>query len=169
MYKKTWVLFGLGLLSFATSQWAQSEATSQEVARLGQDLTPLGAEKAGNADGSIPAWDGGIKSAADAGFPDFKSGGHHPDPFADDAISFTINAGNMAEYADSLTEGHKALMSTYDSFSMNVYPSHRSAAFPERIYAATKQVAASAALASGDNGVINAVIGIPFPMPKSGV
>jgi len=41
----------------------------QEAARLGQDLTPLGGEKAGNKDGSIPAWTGGLRSPADAGFP----------------------------------------------------------------------------------------------------
>ena len=44
----------------------------QEAARLGADLTPLGGEKAGNADGTIPAWDGGQKSAADAGFPSYR-------------------------------------------------------------------------------------------------
>ena len=45
----------------------------QEAARLGAELTPLGGEKAGNADGTIPAWTGGLKSAADAGFPNYRS------------------------------------------------------------------------------------------------
>ncbi|HXI68703.1 MAG TPA: hypothetical protein VNH41_12245, partial [Steroidobacteraceae bacterium] len=54
----------------------------QEAARLGQDLTPLGGEKAANADGSIPAWSGGLKSAADAGFPNYKNGEHYSDPYA---------------------------------------------------------------------------------------
>ena len=30
--------------------------TPEQVARLGQELTPMGAERAGNADGSIPEW-----------------------------------------------------------------------------------------------------------------
>jgi len=30
-----------------------------EVHRLSEDLTPMGSERAGNADGSIPAWTGG--------------------------------------------------------------------------------------------------------------
>ena len=64
----------------------QAEITPEEVARLSQDLTPFGAIRAGNEDGSIPAWEGGLTSAADAGFPDFKTGGHHPDPFADDEV-----------------------------------------------------------------------------------
>ena len=34
--------------------------SAQEAERLGKDLTPMGAERAGNADGTIPAWDGAI-------------------------------------------------------------------------------------------------------------
>ena len=59
---------------------ALAEISPDEAARLGQDLTPFGAIRAGNEAGTIPAWEGGLKSPADAGFPDFKTGGHHPDP-----------------------------------------------------------------------------------------
>ena len=38
----------------------------EEAAKLGTSLTPVGAEKAGNADGSIPAWTGGIPKNAGA-------------------------------------------------------------------------------------------------------
>ena len=38
-----------------------SAVGEQEAARLGKDLTPVGAEKAGNKDGTIPAWTGGIR------------------------------------------------------------------------------------------------------------
>jgi hypothetical protein len=37
---------------------ASLAASPQEAERLGKDLTPVGAEKAGNKDGSIPAWPG---------------------------------------------------------------------------------------------------------------
>ena len=142
----------------------------QQAARLGTDLTPMGAEKAGNAAGTIPAWTGGIKSAADAGAPGFKSGGHHPDPFAGDKPLFKIDASNMAKYAANLTAGHKALLTAYKgSYFMNVYPTHRSAAFPQRIYDATKANATSAKLTGGGNGVTGAIGGIPFPIPPSGV
>jgi hypothetical protein len=57
---------------------ALAAVSAQEAARLGKDLTPMGAEKAGNAAGTIPAWDGGITSPAKAGFPDFKTGGTTP-------------------------------------------------------------------------------------------
>jgi hypothetical protein len=143
--------------------------TAQEAARLGADLTPLGAEKAGNADGTIPEWTGGIKSPADAGFPSYKTGEHHPDPFAQDKPLFTITASNMGQYAAKLTEGHKKLFETYKDYKMIVYPTRRSAAFPQRIYDATKRVATTANLAPGGNGVTGAVEGIPFPIPKQGV
>ena len=136
---------------------------------MAQDLTPMGAERAGNAAGTIPAWDGGLKSAADAGATGFKSGGHHPDPYAADKPAYKVDATNMAKYAANLTAGHKALLSTYKSYFMNVYPSRRSAAFPQRIYDAVKANAASAKLTGSGNGVTGAIGGPPFPTPKSGV
>ena len=143
--------------------------TAQEAARLGADLTPLGAEKAGNADGTIPAWDGGLSSPAKAGDPGFKSGDHHRDPYASDKPLFTITAANMNQYADKLTEGHKALLRAYKDYFMRVYPTHRSAAVPQRIYDATRRIATTANLTPGGNGVTGAAEGIPFPIPKEGV
>ena len=57
---------------------ALAKVSATEAAKLGNELTPMGAEKAGNAAGTIPAWDGGISKPL-AGF---KVGDHHPDPFA---------------------------------------------------------------------------------------
>src|SRR5262245_1064820 len=149
---------------------AAAAVSSADASKLGAELTPLGAEKAGNADGSIPAWDGGITSASQAGFANFRPGQHHPDPYANDKPLYTITAANMGQYANKLTEGHKKLLQTYRStFKMNVYPTHRSAGAPQRIYDATKRIATTAQLAAGGNGVTNAGEGIPFPIPKSGV
>ncbi len=76
----------------------------------------------------------------------------------------------MSQYAGKLTEGHKKLLQTYSAtFKMNVYPTHRSAAAPQRIYDATKRIATTAQLAKGGNGVTNAGEGIPFAIPKEGV
>jgi hypothetical protein len=149
---------------------AAAAVSSSDAAKLGAELTPLGAEKAGNADGSIPAWDGGLASAAQAGNPGFKPGQHYADPFASDKPLFTVTSANMGQYANKLTEGHKKLLQTYkNSFKMIVYPTHRSAAYPQRIYDATKRIASTAQLAKGGNGVTNAGEGIPFPIPQSGV
>jgi hypothetical protein len=140
--------------------------SAQEAARLGTDLTPTGAIQAGNAEGTIPPWDGGIKSPPG---PSYTPGDHHPDPYPDDPILFTITRENMAQYADKLTAGHKALLETYDSFSMNVYPTRRSFAAPQRIYDAIKANATTAELVDGGDGVRNAIIGLPFPIPSNGV
>jgi hypothetical protein len=149
---------------------AMAAVSAAEAARLGAELTPLGGEKAGNADGTIPAWDGGITSAAQAGFANFRPGQHHPDPYASDKPLYTVTAANMSQYANKLTEGHKKLLQTYRAtFKMNVYPPHRSAAAPQRIYDATKRIATTAQLAKGGNGVTNAGEGIPFAIPKEGV
>jgi hypothetical protein len=168
--KKTLVLAGSlagSLALWAATSWAA--VSPEEAARLGKDLTPLGGEMAGNADGSIPAWSGGLKSPADAGFPDYKTGQHHPDPYANDKPLYTITAANMSQYASKLTAGHKQLLQTYKDYKMIVYPTHRSAAVPQRIYDATKRIATTANLAPGGNGVTGAVEGIPFPIPKQGV
>ena len=76
-----------------------------DASRLGADLTPLGAEAKGNADGSIPAWTGGITTPP-AGY---KPGQHHPDPFAADQPLFTITSANVAQYAEKLSAGQQEI------------------------------------------------------------
>jgi len=144
---------------------AQGAISATEAARLGNDLTPLGGESAGNADGSIPAWTGGLTTPP-AGYT---VGMHHPDPFKDDQVLFTITAANADKYADKLTAGSLALLKAYPDYKLPVYPGHRSASAPERIYAATKEHATTAALTEGGNGISGSVIGIPFPLPKNGL
>jgi hypothetical protein len=149
---------------------AQAAVSAQDAARLGADLTPLGGEKAGNAAGTIPAWDGGLSSPAKAGFPSFASPARAPDPFANDKPLFKITAANVAQYAEHLTEGDKAMLRQYkDTFFMNVYPTRRTAASPQRIYDAVKRNATTAQLVPGGNGFTGATEGIPFPIPKQGV
>ncbi len=141
-------------------------AAAQGAADLGKTLTPMGAEKAGSKDGGIPEWTGGLTKPP-AGH---KPGGHPVDPFPDERPNFTIDASNAAQYADKLTEGHKALLKQYgQSFRMNVYPTHRTAAYPQHVYEATMANAARAKLAQGGNGVEGAKVGVPFPIPTEGV
>ena len=83
--------------------------TAEEAARLGQDLTPLGGEKAGNADGSIPAWTGGYTKAIPGDVP----GGRRGDPFKDEQPLYKVTAQNMDQYADKLSDGVKALLKKY--------------------------------------------------------
>ncbi|MFZ5495825.1 MAG: DUF1329 domain-containing protein [Verrucomicrobiota bacterium] len=136
-----------------------------DPARLGADLTPLGGERAGNADGSIPAWTGGLTTPP-AGY---QPGMHHPDPFAGEQPLFTITAANAAQYADRLTAGQQALLKAYPSYKIPVYRSHRTASNPQRVYDATKRYATTAALTEGGNGITGCVVGIPFTQPENGL
>jgi len=151
------------MLCLSLTSWAG--LSSDDIARLGTELTPFGGEQAGNKDGSIPAWTGGILQPPTG----YKSGTHHIDPYADDKIQFTITAKNLDQYAAQLSPGYKALLKTYPSFSMNVYPTHRSASAPQRIYDATRKIAATAELTGNGTGLRGAIKGIPFPIPNSGV
>ncbi len=151
------------LICGSATSWAM--LSNDEIVRLGKDLSPVGAEKAGNADGTIPAWTGGITEPP-AGY---KKGDHHPDPFASDEPVLTITAENMTQYSDKLSAGHQALLKTYPSFYMNIYPTRRSASSPQRIYDATRKVASTAELVNGGDGVKGTVNGIPFPIPKTGI
>ncbi len=150
------------LLAVGAAHGAVSES---EAVRLGKDLTPLGGEAKGNADGTIPAWDGGIKTAP-AGY---KVGDHHPDPFPADQARFTITAANSGQYAAQLTAGQLAVFKAYPDYKMIVYPTRRSASNPPAIYDATRKNATSAQLVSGGNGISGAVRGAPFPLPKTGL
>ncbi len=135
------------------------------AARLGKDLTPLGAETAANADGSIPAWNGGILTAP-AGY---KPGQHHPDPFAADQPLYTVTAANASQYEAKLTPGTVALLKAYPTYKLVVYPSRRSASNPQRVYDATRTNATSAKLTASGNGLSGAIVGIPFPIPNDGL
>ena len=162
--KKTTIstLLTLSVICLGTAA-IRAAVTSEEAARLGKDLTPMGAERAASADGVIPAWDGGI-TAPPSGY---SVGMHHPDPFAADQPLFVVTAQNMGQYANYLTDGHKALLSAYpDTYKLMVYPTRRSASYPEEVYKATRNNAVSAHLVGEGAGVTGARIGAPFPIPQ---
>ena len=144
---------------------ASAGIPADRIARLGADLTPLGGERAGNAEGTIPQWNGGIVRPP-AGY---KVGEHHRDPYAGDRPRLVIDAANLDKHRDRVPVGLQRMLETYSGFRMTVYPTRRSASVPQRIYDATRRIAATAKLVDGGNGVAGAVIGIPFPIPKNGL
>lgn len=152
------------LLSF--SHVAFAGVTPQQAAELGKSLTPVGGEMAGNADGTIPAYTGGITE-----FPaGYQPGDHHVDPFAEDEVLFTIDGSNYQSYADKLSAGQIALFEAYpDTYKMPVYPTRRSASFPQRVYDAIKENAVNAELINDGAGFIGATVGSPFPIPENGL
>ena len=143
---------------------AHAKVDESQAARLGADLTPLGAERAGNAAGTIPAWDGGVKPPAG-----YTPGMHHPDPYAADQMLYRVDSSNAGDYAELLTPALKALLERSPEFYLRVFPSRRSAAAPQRIYDATRRNAVTTQLISGGNGVEGAYAGIPFPIPQDGM
>lgn len=148
---------------------AHAKGAADEVARLGKDLTCVGAEKAGNKDGSIPEFSGkwlGVPSHVA-----FKGTGNHPvDAYPDEKPLFVITAANMEQYAARLTDGQKALFKKYpQTFRMPVYPSHRDFRYPDSVCEAAKENAASAELVDNGEGVTGVTGGPLFPFPKNGL
>lgn len=155
----------IGTSLLASSAFAAISA--DQAAQLGGDkYTPLGAERAANADGSIPAWTGGLTKAP----ANWKEGEKLVNPFADEKPLFEINAKNVQNYTDKLSPGQIALIKRYpDTFKMPVYPTHRSAGYPEKIYAEIKAGASKSKLVTGGNGLEEFTSTTPFPMPASGL
>ncbi|MDE0854094.1 MAG: DUF1329 domain-containing protein [Nevskia sp.] len=86
---------------------------------------------------------------------------------AEEKPLFVISRDNAPRYAAHLSDGQKAMFARYPDYRMVVYPPLRSAFFPDAIYKATARNAASAQL-QGTDEVDGAVLGFPFPIPKSG-
>jgi len=158
---KTMLKAGVFALSVISAS-VIAKVSPEEAERLGADLTPMGAEKAANADGSIPAWTGGFSS--DEGNPE-----RPEDPFASDEIILTITKDNLNEHRDLLSTGQLAMFDKYPEYKMNVYPTRRSAAYPQEIYDVAKNNALNAELVAGGNGLDNFQKHTPFPIPQNGL
>jgi len=156
-------LAALGLVA----QSAIAGLTAEQAARLGGDeLTPVGAERAGNAEGTIPAWTGGLQELP-AGYV---VGEPLVDPFPNDKPLFTITAQNFEQYKDNLSPGQIALLKRYpDTVRMPVYQSRRTAAYPDELYEAFKKDAMTAETTDGGNGLANVDSYLPFPIPQNGI
>ena len=146
---------------------ARGVVSEEEAARLGADLTPLGAERAGNPEGTIPEWTGGITAPP----PGYQPGARHPDPFAGDPILYTVTAADIEARGHLLSEGQKALLRAHpDTWRLHVYPTRRSASYPGWVYDAVRANATRARVVlAGKGSVADARVGPPFPIPKSGV
>ena len=145
------------------SLWAG--AHPEQTERLQTDLTPVGALRAGNSDGSIPPWTGGISKPPDG----YQPGSVHLNPYDSEVPLFRINASNLDEHSGFLTPGQVAMLRKYaDSYFLDVYPTHRSAAFPQRIYDKTAANGQTGQLTADGEGVQEVAEGFPFPFPENG-
>ncbi|MEQ1440282.1 DUF1329 domain-containing protein [Fontimonas sp. SYSU GA230001] len=226
MHKTGWWTTLAAAVALGATSGAFAKASADEAAKLGKELTAVGATRAGNADGSIPEWVGGkyfddvvrgqtpqsleqvrqqFEAARAKNPADFDALLKYLDSFkiedyptiskqidsiiaklppADaelarkqraqiggggkyEAPQFIITKDNLSQHADRLTEGHKAMFAKYPDYKMIVYPSLRTAYFPPEVEQATIKNASTAEL-KGTDEVDGAVLGFPFPIPKSG-
>lgn len=166
----------MAVMTGAILWWAQSATaavTAEEAKQLGNALTEFGAEKAGNKDGSIPVYSGGLEKLPAY---DPKSMTTYVDPFASEKPLYTVDAQNAAQHEALLTAGTKAMLKQFPSFKMNVYPSHRTFRYSPSALQNSVKNATTAKLAGevegdavtgGDKGNLP-YAGIPFPIPKTG-
>lgn len=140
---------------------ALAQAKETDAGKLDGPLTPTGAERAGNADGSIPAWTGGLKPGAAA----IASNGNYADPFANEKPLYTLTKDNYAQHKAVLTAGQQAMFARFADYRMNVYPTHRTARLPQKYFDQARANVSKVELAEAGNGLLNYAFGIPFPMP----
>ena len=165
--KSAWLPVLATALGLVAGSAAVAEVPRAVADRLGKDLTPVGAERAGSS-GGVPAWDG--KGINPRSLLQGYDGGPLPDPFANDRILYTVTAANMGQYASRLSEGQKRLLQTYPTtYKMNVYPSRRTCSQPDFVYKALKRNATVGRLVDGGNGISEAFMASPFPIPSSGL
>ncbi|WP_286263754.1 DUF1329 domain-containing protein [Thalassotalea atypica] len=154
-----------GLLSLTLlSSTVLAKVSPEEAAKLGTTLTPIGAEVAGNAAGTIPKFEGGLHSgnttkSADDGRPD--------NPFGDDKPLFTITNANLDQYRNNLSPGQLAMFGKYPDYQMPIYQTRRTATYADEINAKVKKNATTAELVQGGNGIANFDTAIPFPIPSN--
>ncbi len=151
----------------------QAAVPAADAAALGVALTEFGAEKAANADGSIPAYTGGLDKVAEF---DARTATRYVDPFKDEKPLFSIDAKNADRYEALLAPGTKELMRLYPEFRLDVYPSHRTMRYTSGVLQNTLRNATTAKLGGAVEGdAIEGAdkenlpfAGIPFPIPRSG-
>jgi len=152
-------------LALTLAGQAQAAVSIAEAAKLGAELTLIGAEKTGNADGSIPAYEGGLTTPPAS----YKPGeSMRPDPFANEKPLLVIDGKNVDQYKDQLTAVSVELAKRYPGFRMEVYPTHRSASIPQGVLDNTLKNATTTKSSEGGNAIENALPGTPFPIPQSG-
>jgi hypothetical protein len=141
-------------------------ALASDAAQLDK-LTPSGAQKEGNRDGTIPAWQG-----AEAPIAGWEWGKPRKDYWKHKGEKplFTIDASNVDKYADKLSAGQVALIKQRKDYRMDVYPTHRSCGVPEFVATNTRKNLSTAKLDANGWSLKEAVVpGYPFPIPTNGV
>lgn len=147
---------------------AAAAVSPQEADELGKSLTPWGAETAGNADKTIPAYTGGLPASTDPAGWKKGSGRWDVGPFDQEKPLYSITAANFDTYSKRLTPGTVAMLKKYPEFRLDVYSTHRSVAYDKSWLSHCRDNAEKAKLGSSGDAVQDAYSCVPFPIPKSG-
>ncbi|MEN0105491.1 MAG: DUF1329 domain-containing protein [Pseudomonas sp.] len=138
-----------------------AQAKGNDPTLFAGPLTPLGAERAANADGSIPAWDGGMQAGAAA----VSANGDYADPFASEKPLYVISKANVAQYTAVLSAGQQAMFKRFPDYRMPIYPSHRSSTLPTAYLDESRANLSKVSLAQNGYGVQGYNYGVAFPQP----
>lgn len=160
---KVCLIGALALIALAVGR----PSVSADASMLDKTLTPSGAEREGNKEGTIPAWQG-VEPASQGwswGKPRLDYWKHKGEK-----TLFSIDASNADKYADKLSHGQLAMLKQIKGYRMDVYPSHRTCGVPDFVAANTKKNLETAKLGADGWSLKEAVVpGYPFPMPTTGV
>jgi uncharacterized protein DUF1329 len=146
---------------------ADAAVTLEQADHLGEDLTAIGAEKAGNAEGTIPAYEGG-----EAPLPGWSWGKvrWRYSKFKEEQPLFSIDASNVDRHAEHLTDAQITALKTVTGYRMDIYPSHRTCNIDATYAQRTRQNATEARIGADGWSLEHAkTAGVPFPIPQSGV
>ena len=153
-------------LSLAASG-AIAKVGETEAAKLGKELTCVGAEAGPNADGSIAAFSGKWLGKPPNVEYTLHAGQHPVDVYPDDKALFEITAANMEQYAEKLSDGQKAMFKKHpDTFRIPVYQTRRDFRYPDTVCEISKKNALSAELIDDGLGFNALKGGAPFPIPS---
>lgn len=153
-----------------TAVGIHAKVPTQEADRLGNDLTCTGAIKAGNKEGTIPAFTNKWLGVPSGVTYQANSGKHPPDIYANEKPLFHITAENMEQYKAKLSPGQQVMLTKYSkTYRIPVYLGHRDFRYANEVCdiikanATTSEVTEQGLSIKGHMGAIN------FPIPQTGI
>lgn len=162
MKKMTWLL--VATIAAVLTSSALAAVSADEAKKLGGPvLTEFGAERAGNAEGTIPAYTG---ERVKFKFVSPGDVSNLADPWGEKPL-FTITAQNVQQYAKYLSDGQKETFKVYPTYRMDIYPTHRTHVMPKYLLDNTLKNATACKSVKDGLSMEGCYAGVPFPIPKT--
>jgi hypothetical protein len=136
-----------------------------DAERIGKSLTAAGSSV--DADGPIPKYEG--RDVLEAGWT-FGKNRQASWKYHNEKPLYTIDGSNYTKYAEQLTPGQQSVFKANPDYKMDVYPTHRSCAFPDFVVENTRRNVKEAKLGADGNSLASGVLpGLPFPATDNGL